>query len=152
MASSVSAGSSTIVAEAARVSNQEAPVHGSPRRKQHVKTQQHVDTLKKLAEERMKAKKMLKEIRAKSKVEQKKHKRLMSKAAKLSIEELHEIAEMKKARITMANSPKNTEGNSDKESCRDDDGEDEDSKSNAAADPEELDLREDAAPEKPAEE
>ena len=152
MASRVSAGSSTNIAEAARVSNQEAPVHGSPRRKQHVKTQQHVDTLKKLAEERMKAKKMLKEIRAKSKVEQKKHKRLMSKAAKLSIEELREIAEMKKARITMERPPQNKAGTSDKESSSDDDGEDEDSKSNAAADPEELDLREDAAPEKPAEE
>jgi len=152
MASSVSAGSSTTIAEAARVSNQEAPVSGSPRRKQHVKTQQHVDTLKKLAEERMKAKKMLKEIRAKSKVEQKKHKRLMAKAAKLSIEELHEIAEMKKARITMANTSNNTEGNSEKENCSDDDGKDEDSKSNAAADQEELDQREDEGPQKTAEE
>ena len=152
MASSASAGAGNIVAEAARGSNQEAPVTGSPRRKQHVKTQQHVDTLKKLAEERMKAKKMLKEIRAKSKVEQKKHKRLMAKAAKLSIEELREIAEMKKARITMANAPKNTEGNSDKESSSDDDGDDEDSKSNAAADPMELDQSEVAAPEQPAEE
>jgi len=76
----------------------------------------------------------------------------MAKAAKLSIEELREIAEMKKARIAMANTVKNTEGNPDKESSSDDDGEDEDSKSNAAADQEELDQREVAAPEKPAEE
>ena len=76
----------------------------------------------------------------------------MAKAAKLSVEELYEIAEMKKARITMENPPQNKAGTSDKESSSDDDGDDEDSKSNAAADPMELDQSEVAAPEQPAEE
>ena len=74
---------------------------GSPsirsKRVLHVKPQSHIENLKKLAEARAAAKKVLKDLRAKQKQEAKKHKRLMAKAAKLSVKELQEIAEMKSA-------------------------------------------------------
>ena len=63
----------------------------------HVKPQSHIEELRKLAEARAAAKKVLKDLRSKQKAEAKKHKRLMSKASKLSVKELREIAEMKSA-------------------------------------------------------
>ena len=64
--------------------------------------QSHIDKLVKIGEARAAAKKVLKELRAKQKAEAKKHKRLMSKACRLSIQELKEIADMKQAAFAHA--------------------------------------------------
>lgn len=75
------------------------------RKSKHVKPLAHQEMVKFLAEEKKKAKQVLKEIRAKTKQEAKKHRRLMSKALRLTVEELRDIAEMKKANITIEPPP-----------------------------------------------
>ena len=136
---------------ASAASNPDAATTKSPRCKQHVKTQHHIDTLKSLALERQKAKKMLKEIRAKSKVEQKKHKRLMAKAAKLSIDELQEIAEMKKARFTAPIIAKESEEHPKDGSSSDEDADSKSIKSHAGDEQKESVLCDTTPPEDPAE-
>ena len=89
----MSASSSSAASSAA------SDVSSGARRKLHVKPQQFVDELKQIGEARKAAHKVLKDFRSKQKQEAKKHKRLMSKASKLSVEELKAIAEMKKACI-----------------------------------------------------
>jgi hypothetical protein len=74
-----------------------SPTSGHGKRKLHVKPKSHIDELAKIQEARTAAKKVLKELRAKQKAESKKHKRLMSKASRLEIDDLRQIAEMKQA-------------------------------------------------------
>lgn len=75
------------------------PTTPKQKKKMHVKTERYESRVALLKEERDKARKQLRDIRAKSKVEAKKHKRLMQKASRLSVQELQEIAEMKQTRI-----------------------------------------------------
>jgi hypothetical protein len=72
-------------------------VSSGARRKVHIKPQQFVEELSKITEARKAAHKVLKDLRQKQKQQAKKHKRLMSKASRLSVEELKAIAEMKQA-------------------------------------------------------
>ena len=65
------------------------------RRRVHVKPQDHVQTLARLTAARTEAKKVLRELRSQQKLEAKRHRRLMAKACKLSVDELQQIAEMK---------------------------------------------------------
>ena len=65
------------------------------RRRVHVKPQDHVQTLARLTAARAEAKKVLRELRSQQKLEAKRHRRLMAKACKLSVDELKQIAEMK---------------------------------------------------------
>jgi hypothetical protein len=74
-------------------------VSAGSRRKLHVKPQQFVDEIKQISEARKAAHKVLKDLCLKQKTQAKKHKRLMSKASKLSVDELKAIAEMKQACI-----------------------------------------------------
>lgn len=74
-------------------------VSSSARRKVHAKPQQFVDELNKITEARKAAHKVVRDLRMKQKKDAKKHKRLMSKASRLSVDELKAIAEMKQACI-----------------------------------------------------
>jgi membrane protein involved in colicin uptake len=85
------------------------------RKRHHTKPVAHVEFLKNLAAEKAAAKKLLKDIRAKSKAESKRHRRLMNKASKLSMAELNDIAEMKSMQlmnpaVPPANTPSTTTG------------------------------------------